>query len=326
METLDWIIFFSLVPILLFIDLKLFNKGENKVIGFRQSIILSAWYIAAALAFGLLVWHHYGADRAMNYYTAYVIEKSLSLDNLFVMSVIFSAFSIPREYQHRVLVWGIIGVIFLRGIMISSGAALVHNFDWVLYVFAAILIFTGIRMLFMDDGDNLDHFEEKPLVVFLKKHFAFTPKIHGNKFIVPKSECLDEEKKGSKSAFIATPLLLALIVIEISDVIFAVDSIPAALSVTTDVFVVFTSNIFAVLGLRALFFAVEHVIERFELMKYALSAVLIFIGGKVFYNGMFGHISPAVSLTVTLSVLTAGVVFSLIKTRGDGTGTDENQT
>ncbi len=316
MAITDWAIFFVLVPILLFIDLKLFNKGKDNVIGFKQSMYLSLFYIAAGLAFGLLVWRDFGADSAMDYYTVYVLEKSLSLDNLFVMSVIFSAFAIPRQYQHKVLVWGIIGVIVLRGIMISSGAALVHNFDWVLYVFAAILIYTGFKMVFMDDDDDLDNFEEKPLVVFLKKHFAFTSKIHGNKFFVHKDKLSDEEKSGHKAKYIATPLFLALIVIEISDVIFAVDSIPAALSVTTDTYIVFTSNIFAVLGLRALFFAVENIITRFELMKYAISAVLIFIGAKVFYSGFFGHVSPNVSLTVTLSVLAAGFIFSMIKTRG----------
>ena len=319
MELFDWGIFFVLVPILLYIDLNFFHKGDDKVIGFKQSLILSAWYIVAGLAFGILVWYHFGPDRAFNYYTAYVLEKCLSLDNLFVMSVIFSAFAIPRKYQHRVLVWGIIGVVMLRGIMIGAGATLVHRFDWVLYIFAVVLIFTGVKMLFMDDDDDLDNFEQKPLVVFLKKHFAFTSKIHGNKFFVHKSEIQDEEKQHGKSAYIATPLFLALIVIEISDVIFAVDSIPAALSVTTDTFVVFTSNIFAVLGLRALFFAVENVIDRFEAMKYALSIVLCFIGFKVFYNGMFGHISPATSLTVTLGVLAAGVVFSLIKTSTEKT-------
>ncbi len=325
METYLWAMFFALVPILLYVDLTLFSKSKDRIIGFRHSMILSAWYIAAGLAFGLLVWYNFGADRAMNYYTAYVIEKSLSLDNLFVMSVIFSAFSIPRQYQHRVLVWGIIGVVILRGIMIGAGAALVHNFDWVLYIFAAILIFTGVKMMFMDDEDDLDNFEEKRLVVFLKKHFAFTSKVHGNRFIIHQDKLSDEEKeerKGKKARYIATPLFLALIVIEISDVIFAVDSIPAALSVTTDVFVVFTSNIFAVLGLRALFFAVENIIDRFEAMKYALSAVLVFIGFKVFYNGIFGHISPSLSLTITLSVLTIGVIYSLITTKND----DQNKT
>tara|TARA_B100001989_G_scaffold250351_1_gene227305 strand:+ start:4310 stop:5287 length:978 start_codon:yes stop_codon:yes gene_type:complete len=309
MEFADWAIFFLIVPFLLAIDLKLFNKGGDNVIGFRKSLILSAWYIAAGLAFGLLVWWHFGAERAMNYYTAYVIEKSLSLDNLFVMSVIFSAFAIPRQYQHRVLVWGIIGVVILRGIMISAGATLVHYFDWTLFIFAAILIFTGIKMLFIEDEDP-DEFENKPLTVFLKKRFPFTSDIHGNKFWVR------VEKEG-KSVLMFTPLFLALIVIEISDVIFAVDSIPAALAVTTDTFVVFTSNIFAVLGLRALFFAVENIIDRFDLMKYALSLVLVFIGGKVFYNAYFGHIPPSVSMTITLTVLACGFIFSLLLTKNE---------
>ncbi len=323
MEAVDWAIFFALVPILLFVDLKLFNKGKNNVIGFRHSIILSLWYIAAGLAFGLLVWQHHGADRAMDYYTAYILEKSLSLDNLFVMSVIFSAFSIPRVYQHRVLVWGIIGVVLLRGLMIGMGATLVHNFGWVLYIFAVILIYTGIRMLFMDDDNDVDNFEKKPLVVFLKTHFAFTTKIHRHKFFIHKDKLGADEKGCAKAKYIATPLFLALVVIEISDVIFAVDSIPAALAVTTDTFVVFTSNIFAVLGLRALFFAVENVIARFEAMKYALSAVLVFIGGKVFYNGFIGHIDSMTSLMVTLSVLAAGVVFSLVRTRNNDVLEDE---
>ncbi len=321
MELFDWFLFFAIIPFLLAIDLKLFNKGGDNVIGFRKSLILSAWYIAAGLAFGLIVWWHFGVDKAMMYYTTYVIEKSLSLDNLFVMSVIFTAFSIPRQYQHRVLVWGIIGVIVMRGIMIGAGTALVHNFDWVLLIFAAILIFTGIKMMFIDDDDDVENFEQKPLVKFLKKRFPLTTKIHGNKFMVRRDSLSEEEAmevKG-KSRFVYTPLFLALIVIEISDVIFAVDSIPAALAVTQDPFIVFTSNIFAVLGLRALFFAVENVIDRFELMKYAISFVLIFIGFKVFYNGLIpdGHISPALSLYITVGALAIGFIFSWIKTKND---------
>lgn len=327
METSVWLIFFFAVPFLLYVDLKMFTKGPDKIIGFRDSMVLSAWYIAAGLLFGILVWWDFGADRAMNYYTAYIIEKSLSLDNLFVMSVIFSAFAIPKQYQHRVLVWGIIGVIILRGLMIGAGAALVHNFDWVLYVFAAILIYTGIKMVFIDDDDDVDNFEQKPLVLFLKKNFSFTSKIHGHKFFIRKEDSTETEGKKNSFPFVATPLFLALIVIEISDVIFAVDSIPAALSVTTDVFVVFTSNIFAVLGLRALFFAVENIIDRFELMKYALSFVLVFIGGKVFYNGYFGHISPSVSLMVTMSALAAGFIFSMMMNKGndDDNSSNENE-
>ncbi len=325
MEFTDWAIFFALVPFLLFIDLKLFNKGESNIIGFRKSLILSAWYIAAGLAFGLLIWMHFGADRAMLYYTTYVIEKSLSLDNLFVMSVIFTAFSIPREYQHRVLVWGIIGVVILRGIMIGAGAAIVHQFDWVLFIFAAILIYTGIKMMLVDEDNEVDNFEDKKLVVFLRKRFPLTTKIHGNRFMI-RRDTMDAEEQSSvkgKSTFVFTPLFLALIIVEISDVIFAVDSIPAALAVTTDPFIVFTSNVFAVLGLRALFFAVENIIDRFDLMKYAISFVLAFIGFKVFYNAVcniYGlseyHVTPAISLTVTLTALAAGFVFSALRTGG----------
>ena len=323
MELTDWAIFFALVPILLIIDLKLFNKDGEQVIGFRKSLILSAFYIAAGLAFGLVVWAHFGADRAMLYYTTYVIEKSLSLDNLFVMSVIFSSFAIPRQYQHRVLVWGIIGVILLRGIMIGAGAAIVHQFAWVLFIFAAILIYTGIKMMLIDEDEDAGNFEEKRLVIFLRKHLPLTTKIHKNKFLVRRDTLSAEEEKTIKgeSKYVFTPLLLALIIIEISDVIFAVDSIPAALAITTDPFIVYTSNIFAVLGLRALFFAVENIIDRFDLMKYAISFVLAFIGFKVFYNAYcdvsnLPHISPSMSLTVTIAALAAGFVFSAIKTGG----------
>ena len=318
MELFDLGIFFVLVPLLLIIDLNLLGKSDDNIIGFRHSLILSAWYIVAGLAYGLIIWHDFGAERAFNYYTVYVIEKSLSLDNLFVMSVIFSAFAIPREHQHRVLVWGIIGVIILRGIMILAGSTIVHQFDWVLYLFALLLIFTGVKMIIMDDDDDVGNFEEKRLVIWLKKHVPFTSKIHGNKFWV-KQEALSEEERSHNpnATFIATPLFLALVVIEISDVIFAVDSIPAALAVTTDTFVVFTSNIFAVMGLRALFFAVENIIHRFDAMKYAISLVLVFIGFKVFYNAFFGHISPAVSLTVTLGVLILGFLYAVITSKNE---------
>ena len=321
----DWALFFALVPFLLAIDLKMFNKGGDNVIGFRKSMILSAWYIVAGLAFGLVIWFHFGSEKAMLYYTTYVIEKSLSLDNLFVMSVIFTAFAIPRQFQHRVLVWGIIGVVILRGIMIGAGAAIVHQFDWVLFIFAAILVYTGIKMMFIDEDDDVDNFENKPLVVRLKKIFPLTTKVHRNRFMVRRDSLSEEEAatvKG-KSKFVFTPLFLALVVIEISDVIFAVDSIPAALAITTDPFIVFTSNVFAVLGLRALFFAVENIIDRFELMKYAISIVLAFIGVKVFYNAFCNnmgwydyHISPGESLTFTLGALAAGFIFSAIKTGG----------
>ncbi len=310
----NWVLFFALVPLLLYIDLNFFNQNKDRVIGFKQSLTLSAWYIAAGLAFGLLIWVEFGPDKALNYYTAYILEKSLSLDNLFVMSVIFTACCIPREYQHRVLVWGIIGVVLLRGMMIGIGAAAVKQYAWVLYIFALILIYTGFKLIFMDEEEesNPEEFAKKPLVVFLKKYLPFTPNIHGNRFFA-------YEERGpegkAKPTLVATPLFLALIVIEISDVMFAFDSVPAALAITTDTFIVYTSNIFAILGLRALFFAVENILDRFSQVKYALSAVLIFIGGKVFYNAYFPDITPTTSLLVTLGVLAAGFIFSMAKTR-----------
>ncbi|MCB9977885.1 MAG: TerC/Alx family metal homeostasis membrane protein [Rhodospirillales bacterium] len=310
----NWAFFFVLVPLLLYVDLHFFNKNEDRIIGFKHSLILSSWYIAAGLAFGLLIWLEFGQDKALNYYTAYILEKSLSLDNLFVMSVIFSACCIPREYQHRVLIWGIIGVIILRGLMIGLGAAAVRHYTWVLYIFALILIYTGFKLIFMDEEEESDpeEFAKKPLVVFLKKHLPFTPKIYHNHFFARE----EREINGAiKTALVATPLFLALVVIEISDVMFAFDSVPAALAITTETFIVYTSNIFAILGLRALYFAVENILNRFGEVKYALSAVLIFIGGKVFYNAYFQDITAITSLFVTLSVLAVGFTFSWVKTR-----------
>ncbi len=318
MHIIDWSIFFTLVPLLLYVDLKLFNNDDH-VIGFRESLMLSLWYIIAGLAFGLLILWHTGAEDAMLYYTTYIIEKSLSLDNLFVMSLIFTSLSIPRQYQHRVLVWGIIGVLILRGTMICAGAALVHQFNWILFVFATILIYTGIKLLFMKDQDENEDLDKKPLVKFIKAHFPMTTIFYGHDFFVPISKLNDFNRAqySKKVKFVFTPLFLALVVIEISDLIFAIDSIPAALAISTDPFIVFTSNVFAVLGLRALFFAIENIIKRFEFMKYALAIVLSFIGFKVFYNGLFpdAHIKPVLSLTITLGILLAGFVFSWIKTK-----------
>ena len=319
MHLLDWSIFFALVPLLLYVDLKLFNNDDH-VIGFRESLILSLWYIVAGLLYGLVILWHTGAEDAMLYYTTYVIEKSLSLDNLFVMSVIFSSLAIPKQYQHRVLVWGIIGVLILRGIMIWAGAALVHQFNWVLFIFAAILIYTGLKMFFVEDQEENEEIDKKPIIVFIKKHFPLTTIFYGHSFFVPRSKlnAFNRAQYSENVKFVFTPLFLALIVIEVSDLIFAVDSIPAALAISTDPFIVFTSNVFAVLGLRALFFAVENIIDRFEFMRYALAIVLTFIGFKVFYNGLFeeAHISPALSLSITLGVLIGGFVFSWIKTKG----------
>lgn len=303
-----WAVFFVVVPVLLALDLFVFSKKDH-VIELEESLKMSGFYIAIGLLFGFYVWYALGEEHAIDYYTAYVIEKSLSLDNLFVISVIFTTCAVPKEYQHRVLIWGIIGVIVLRGIMIGAGAALVHNFHWVLFIFAGILIVTGIKMLLMKEHDEDIDFEKKPSILFLKKHLRFTSKLHGHNFWVR-----HENPETGHMALYATPLFLALVIVELTDVMFAFDSIPAVLAITTEPYVVYTSNIFAILGLRALFFAVENLINRFILMKYALSIVLIFIGGKVFYNEWIGHISPAISLAITLFVLLGGMVFSVLIT------------
>lgn len=309
-ELVMWGVFFLVVPALLIADLFIFNRKDH-VIGLEESLKMSGWYVGFGLLFGLYIWWNMGDDDALDYYTAFVIEKSLSLDNLFVITVIFTTFSIPKEYQHRVLVWGIIGVIVMRGIMIGLGAAIVHQFHEVLLLFAAILIFTGIKMLLMKSHDEeVDNLENKGYVKFLKKHINFTTEMHGHDFWVKKPL----PKKPEKMGWFATPLFLALVVVELTDLMFAFDSIPAVLAITTEPYVVYTSNIFAILGLRALFFAVENIINRFILMKYALSIVLIFIGGKVFINEFFFHISPAISLAITLFVLLGGMVFSILIT------------
>lgn len=311
-----WAVFLGIVLLLLVLDLGILNRKDHAV-SLKESLILSGGYIICGLLFGGWIYLEAGSDSAMDYYTAYVLEKMLSLDNLFVMSVIFANFMIPPEYQRRVLLWGILGVIILRGLMISTGAVLVHNFEWILYIFAGILIITGIKMMTLKDDESGADFSERPLIKFLKKHLPFTPAVVGHHFFVkvlPEDEDTAQTPQGRKR-WVATPLFLALIVIELTDVMFAFDSVPAALAVTTDIYIVLTSNIFAILGLRALYFAMDHILSRLEYMKYALSAVLIFIGLKVFYNGFIGHIEPAVSLLITLSVLAIGAILSFHKTR-----------
>lgn len=308
-----WALFLGFVTTLLIIDLGLFNRKDH-VIGISESLKMSAGYIAVGLLFGLWVWYNNGAESAADYYTVYLLEKSLSLDNLFVMSVIFSSFYIPREYQHRVLVYGIIGVIILRGIMIGAGAALVHSYEWVLFLFAAILIYTGIKMMLMKDDDGGEDYTQKNYVRFMARHLRISDKVDGRKFFtrVPSAD-----SNNLKPVLHATPLFLALLTIELTDVMFAFDSIPAALAITTDTYIVYTANICAILGLRALFFAMEHVIHRFAYLKYSLSIILIFIGGKVFYNHFFEKIPGIVSLSLTLAILLGGVIFSILKTQAD---------
>lgn len=305
-QTWLWLVFFGIVVTLLVLDLGLFHK-DNHVIGVKESLWMSAGYITIALLFGGWIWWEMGAESGINYMTGFFVEKTLALDNIFVISLIFAYFAIPQIYQHRVLFWGILGVIVLRGIMIALGTTLVHQFSWVLYIFGAFLIITGIKMLLasaheQDMGDN-------KLIKFLRSRMRVTEELHGQKFFVKKID----PKTGNLTQFV-TPLFLALLMVEFVDIIFAVDSIPAIFAITTDPYIVYTSNIFAILGLRALYFALAAMMHRFVYLKYALSAVLIFIGGKIFWNELVGKMDPLVSLSVTVAILASGIVFSLLKT------------
>ncbi|OAE46949.1 TerC family protein [Agrobacterium tumefaciens] len=305
-----WAAFISLVLGLLALDLGVLHKN-SKEIGVRESLLMSGFYIVIGLAFGGWIWYQSGQQSAMEYVTGFVVEKSLAMDNIFIIAMIFSYFAIPRQYQHRVLLWGILGVIVLRGIMIAGGAAIVENFHWVLYLFAAFLVFTGIKMLFSSDHDENDIGNNR-ILKFLRSRLPVTEKLHGEKFFVKETDA----STGKLKTFV-TPLFLALIMVEIADLIFAVDSIPAIFAITTDPFIVYTSNIFAILGLRALYFALAALIHRFAYLKYALAAVLVFVGSKIFVADMLGiaKIPPAISLGVTVAILATGIIGSLIATR-----------
>ena len=306
-----WLAFLGLVAALTAFDLGVLHK-EDREMGMAESLKLSVFYIAVALAFGAWIWVERGADLGMKYYTGFFIEKALSIDNVFVISLIFTYFAIPPKYQYRALVWGIIAVIVLRGLMIAGGAALVAEAYWVLYLFAAFLIVTGIKMFFA--GDKPMDVASNPAVKFISRHMRVTKQLHNQHFFVR----VADEKTG-KLVTAATPLFLALVVINLADLVFAVDSVPAIFAITTDTFIVYTSNIMAILGLRALYFALAAMVHRFHYLKYALAAVLVFIGAKIFVADFLlggDKFPPVLSLGVTAALIAAGVLYSLWKTRG----------
>ncbi len=302
-----WLVFLSVVVALLAFDLGVLHRDDREI-GVTESLLLSAGYITVAVLFGAWVWWVRGAGSGMDYYTGFLIEKSLSMDNVFVIALIFSYFAIPRVYQHRVLFWGILGVIVLRAIMIGLGAALITQFSWILYVFGAFLVLTGVKMWFA--GDHGPDIGNNPLLNFLRRHLRVTDGLRGNAFLVTAPH-----PANGRPVRWATPLLLALIMVEAADLVFAVDSVPAIFSITTDPFIVYTSNIFAILGLRALYFALAALIHRFYYLKYALALVLVFIGGKIFLHDWIGKVPAPVSLGVTFGLIAGGVLYSLYKTR-----------
>ena len=305
-----WLVFFGLVAALTALDLGILHRDDREM-GVGESLRLTAFYVAIALAFGAWVWVQRGADLGMKYYTGFFIEKALSIDNVFVISLIFSFFAIPAKYQYRALVWGIVAVIVLRGGMIAAGAALVAQAYWVLYIFAAFLIATGIKMFFA--GDKPMDVGANPVVRWISARLRMTKELHGQRFFVRVTD-----PGTGRMVRAATPLFLALVVINLADLVFAIDSVPAIFAITTDPFIVYTSNIMAILGLRALYFALSAMIERFQYLKYALAAVLVFIGSKIFVSDFIlggDKFPPILSLGVTVAIIAAGIFYSLWKTR-----------
>jgi tellurite resistance protein TerC len=298
-----WGGFVLLVVALLALDLGVFHRKDT-VIRAREALSWTVVWIGLSLLFNLLVWWQFGGDRAIEFFTGYLIEKSLSIDNLFVFVLIFATFRIPGHLQHRVLFWGILTALVLRAGMIFGGTALLARFHWLLYVFGAFLLVTGIRLFFHEEKEH--HPERGWAFRVLRRIVPSTTRIEGHHFFLV---------EGGRR--VATPLFLALALIEISDVVFALDSIPAIFGVTLDPFIVFTSNIFAILGLRSLYFAVAQLLGRFEYLKAGLSAVLVFIGGKMVL-ARWVHPSALVSLAVVVGLLAASIAFSLWKTRNLG--------
>ena len=305
-----WIAFHALVFLLLAFDLGVLHRDAEKEIGVRESLFLSAFYITLGLLFGGWLWWSLGAQSGEEYLTGFIIEKSLSMDNVFVIAMIFGFFGIPRAYQYRVLFWGILAVILLRGLMIGVGAALIAEFAWILWLFAAFLVITGIKMIWAADKEY--DVGSNPLVKFLRRRARITDELHGQRFFVR----LPDPKSGKQVIWL-TPLFLVLVLVNVADVIFAVDSVPAIFAITTDTFIVYTSNIFAILGLRALYFALAAMVDRFKYLKYALAVILIFIGSKIFVADMLGlaKIPASVSLGVTVAILATGIAYSLWATR-----------
>lgn len=292
-----WIWFHVFVFIMLALDLGVFHRKE-KEISVKESLIWTFVWIGMALIFNLGVYHYMGRQEASEFLTCYILEKSLSVDNIFVMTIIFGFFKVLPRYQHRVLFWGILGALVMRIVFILGGVSLIQHFHFVLYLFGAFLIYTGIKMLFSQEQE-MDP-EKSWIYRIAKKYFRMTPHFVDNKFFI--------KKEGVR---LMTPLFMVLLIIESTDVIFALDSIPATLSVTKNSFIAYTSNIFAILGLRSLYFAFAGVIGLFRFLTYALSFVLIFIGSKMLLEN-YVHISTSVSLAVVLGTIALSMILSLV--------------
>jgi tellurite resistance protein TerC len=298
-----WLGFNLFVLVLLTLDLGLLHR-KDRTVGIREVLLLSLGYFGLALIFGAGVYHFLGASAGVEFFTGYLLEKSLSVDNIFVFVLIFSHFSVPAQYQHRVLFWGILGALVMRAALILTGATIIAAFHWVIYIFGAFLIFTGAKML--ATINQKPDLEGNRLVRLIRRHLRVTESFEGHQFFTRRAGLL-----------YLTPLMVVLILVEVSDVVFALDSIPAIFAITTDPFIVYTSNVFAILGLRALYFALVGIIHRFHYLKYGLSLVLMVVGAKMLINAYFGKVIPTeVALLITALLIGGSILVSMLKTRG----------
>ena len=312
-----WIGFNLFVLAMLAVDLGLFNRQAHKI-SIKEATIWSIVWVSLSLIFNAGVYHFMGHQAGLEFLTGYLIEKALSIDNIFVFVIIFTYFKVPDIYQHRVLFWGILGALIMRGIMIGAGALLIQRFEWIIYIFGAFLVFTGIKMALQSEHSVSP--DKNPVLKLIRKFFPVSTVYHGQRFIA--SESVGD---GSRTRKVITPLLVVLIVVETTDLIFAVDSIPAIFAITKDPFIVYTSNIFAILGLRALYFLLAGVIDKFVYLKYGLAAVLAFVGVKMLLSGWF-HVPIGLSLGIVALVLTVSVVASLLhKPSPDAMGNSDNK-
>jgi tellurite resistance protein TerC len=296
-----WVGFNLFVLFLLVLDLKIFNRRPHEI-QIKESLIWSAIWIAISLVFNVGIYLWYGRTAALQFFTGYLIEKSLSIDNLFVFLLIFSFFKVPSKYQHQVLYWGIMGALVMRGLLILLGSALISRFHWILFVFGLLLVVTGIRMAFQDEEKQI-HPERNLIVRFFRRFFPVAAAYHGEKFFI---------KSGGRHY--ATLLMIVLITVETTDLLFAVDSIPAIFAITQDSFIIYTSNVFAILGLRSLYFALAGIMHLFYYLRHGLSVILTFIGIKMLIMDYF-NIPTGIALGVVGSILVVAIIASVIRSK-----------
>jgi tellurite resistance protein TerC len=304
-----WVAFNAFVLLMLALDLGVFHRKAHDV-SLREATVWSVVWVTLALVFAAGVYKWWGPARGLEFLTGYVIEKSLSVDNIFVFVMLFSYFAVPTKYQHRVLFWGILGALVMRGAFIAAGSYLLQQFHWVIYVFGAILLVTGVKLALRsemyDPADN-------PVLRLAKRFLPLTPRYHGERFWV---------KEGTR--WVATPLFLVLLLVEAADLVFAIDSIPAIFAVTNEPFLVYTANVFAILGLRSMYFLLAGVVHRFVYLKYGLAAVLVFVGAKMMLVDVY-KIPIVASLAVVATLIAGSIIASLASRRSTGTAADERR-